>query len=97
MKKNSLSLGVLINIIGTFLLKGVSLFLLPVITRLLNTSDYGMMTVFNTWTALLAIVIGLQAYGSLTNARVEMDDDAYKAYMSNAILSVLSEILPWEL
>lgn len=67
----SLSKGALFQTIGKFLLEGITFFTAPIFTRILTPVDYGRISVYQTWQGLLVIFIGLQVYGSISNARIE--------------------------
>ncbi len=51
------------NILSTLLLRGISIFTMPLFSRLLGTSSYGVTQVYNTWVAVFAIVLTLQTQG----------------------------------
>ena len=60
--------------------KSISFITLPLFTRLLTTEQYGQVTVYNSWLAIITIFITLNlAYGSFSPAmmRFEKDRDGY--------------------
>ena len=74
--------------------KGISLITLPLFTRLLTTSQFGQVTVYQSWHAILTIFLTLNlAYGSFSTAMVKYEDDR-EGYISNieSICVVLSVV-----
>lgn len=79
------------NILGTLLLKGISIFTAPLFSRLLGTSGYGVTSIYSIMTGGIAIAFPLQTQGTLVNARVEYTEEAQNRYQSSVMtLSVLS-------
>lgn len=78
------------NILSTLLLRGISIFTMPLFTRLLGDRGYGVTQIYNTWTAVLAIVFTLQTQGTLVNARIEYPEEEQRRYQSSVMaLSLL--------
>lgn len=73
------------NILSTLLLRGISIFTMPLFTRLLGTGNYGISNVYATWTAAFAIVFTLQTQATLVNARVEYPLEEQKKYQSSVM------------
>ena len=73
------------NILSTLLLRGISIFTMPLFTRLLDNSGYGIIQVYNTWTAVLAIAFTMQTQGTLVNARMEYPEQEQRRYQSAAM------------
>ena len=86
-RKKSLSGGIVINLIATFGLRAIGIITAPITTRLLETSDYGSMSIFSTWVVISAIILGLQAHGTFNNARVKYETkEEYHRYCWNAMM-----------
>lgn len=78
------------NILSTLLLQGMSIITMPLFTRLLGDSGYGMTRIYNIWTSVLAIVFTVQTYNTLVNARMEYPLEEQRQYQSSVMaLSVL--------
>ena len=78
------------NILSTVLLRGISLFTAPVISRMLGTEGYGVVSVYTIWMGVASIVFSMQLHGTLVNARVEYGEDQQHKYQSSIMfLSVL--------
>lgn len=75
------------NILSTVLLRGISLFTAPVISRMLGTEGYGVVSVYTIWMGVASIVFSMQLHGTLVNARVEYSEDQQHKYQS-AIMSL---------
>ncbi len=85
-KKKSISLGVALNVVAAFALRGIGIITAPITTRLLSESDYGAMSIFSTWVAIATIVLGLQTYGTFINAKYKYNEKEYHQYCWNALL-----------
>lgn len=81
----SISAGIVINIIAVVLVKSVGIFIAPVMTRLLTTEDYGLYSIYNTWSNMIGTIAGLGVVGSLTNFRVKSDRNEYHKYCWNML------------
>ena len=45
--------------IGNIFNKGIAFLTIPIFTRILSTTDYGIVTTYNSWVSILSLVIGL--------------------------------------
>lgn len=61
--------------------KAISFLMIPILTRLLTTSDYGKVSTYAAWVSLMAYVIGMALEYSVRNAYVDYKADMDK-YMS---------------
>lgn len=60
--------------VGNLLNKGMSFFTVPIFTRMLNTSDYGIVTTYNSWIAILSMIIGFALHSGIRIAFVDYRD-----------------------
>lgn len=72
------------NFIGTFLLKAIAFITVPILTRIMEPSDYGIVSTYATYISFLGIVIGLSLNTASTNARIDFSD-RYNEYNSSVI------------
>ena len=78
------------NILSVILLNGISIITGPLFSRMLGTSGYGVLKIYNIWASVVAILFTLQTQGTLVNARVEYPEEEQKRYQSSVLfLSVL--------
>ncbi|WP_185966707.1 oligosaccharide flippase family protein [Clostridium sp. HBUAS56017] len=78
--------------VGTFLLRGISFFTIPLYTKVLgmNTSDYGINSVYLTYLAVATAIVGLGINSTLGVAKITFEKD-FDAYISSVLfLSTLS-------
>ena len=61
--------------IGNIFNKAMSLLLLPIFTRMLSTSSYGIVSTYNSWVNIAIIIIGLQSYLTLRSAYYDYKED----------------------
>ena len=78
------------NILSVVLLNGISIITGPLFSRMLGTSGYGVLKIYNIWASVVAILFTLQTQGTLVNAKVEYPEAEQKRYQSSVLfLSVL--------
>ena len=83
-KANSNKL-VLYNTISTILLYAITFFSAPLFSRLLGTTNYGVVQVYNTWVSFFVVILGLYTRGTLSIAKVNMDEDEFLRYQSSVL------------
>ena len=76
------------NFIGTFLLKSIAFISVPILTRIMSQSDYGMISTYATYISFLGMLIGLSLNTASTNARIDFAD-RYDDYNSSVIKASL--------
>ncbi len=80
----------LLNFLSNLLLRGISIISAPVFSRLLGTSGYGIVSVYNIWTRIFGVFLPMQSYQTIVNARVEFSEEDQKKYQSSIMaLSLL--------
>ena len=72
--------------IGNIFLKGCIFLTLPIFTRIMSTSDFGIYNTYIAYEGLLTAIIGLGFYGSIKNAKLDFDKD-FDKYVS-AIITI---------
>lgn len=83
-----------LNFLSNLLLRGISIFSAPVFSRLLGTSGYGIVSVYNIWTRILATLLPMQSHLTIVNAKVEYSEEEQKGYQSSIMtLSLLGFLL----
>lgn len=80
--------------IGNYLLKGLTFLTLPIFTRLMSKSDFGIYNTYFAYEAIVAILIGLALHSSLKNGKYKFKED-FKEYISSIILLVLLNFVLW--
>lgn len=78
--------------ISNVLLRSVSLITSPIFTRLLSTSDYGVVSNFQTWTQLISCITGLGLGTAIIRGKVEFGEDFKKFLSSVQALGFISAI-----
>ena len=71
--------------IGNILLKGCIFFSLPIFTRILSTSDFGIYNTYMAYEGIITAILGLGLYGTVKNAKLD-----YKEKFDEYLSSVLS-------
>ena len=73
-------------IIGQFLQKGILVLLLPILTRLLpTTEEYGILSLYNTWSVILGIIITLDLWASVNRAKFDYDNQQFNEFFSSTV------------
>lgn len=68
--------------IGNIFDKAVAFITVPIFTRMLSTSDYGVITTYLSWVSILTVVITLSLGNSIRTAVIDFKDDT-NGYMSS--------------
>ena len=55
------------TIVSSILLKGIGFITLPIFTRLLTTSEYGILSIYSSWVSLLSILLTFTVWGGVFN------------------------------
>lgn len=84
-------------IIGSFFNKGIAFFTVPIFTRLLSTTDYGIVTTYDSWVAITAMVVGFALHTGIRIAFVDYKEEIEDfmatvtsfTVMSGAVVSVI--------
>lgn len=69
-------------IVGNLLLKGVVFLSLPIFTRIMATSDFGVYNAYMAYEGIIAAIVGLGIYGSIKNAKFDFAD-SFEKYVSS--------------
>ena len=75
----------LLNFLSNLLLRGISIFSAPIFSRLLGTSGFGIVSVYNIWTRVLGVALPMQSSLTLVNARVEYPEEEQDRYQSSVL------------
>lgn len=82
---------VILNILATIILQGLSFITNPIFSRVLGTANFGVYSVFNTWSSLFGTVFTLQATGAIVIAKNKYPESEQAQYHSSVLsLAVLS-------
>lgn len=79
--KKALSAGLWYTI-SNVALRAISIITAPIFTRLLTTSDYGIVNIFTSWQNIFVIFIGLGLSYSIGRAKIDFSDD-FDGYLSS--------------
>lgn len=84
-KKKSVNKITLINLFSTVLLQGIAFISAPIISRLLGTEDYGIISIYTTWVSVAAIAFSGQTSSTLHLAMSEYPKEDQLKYQSSMI------------
>lgn len=90
-KSKSISRVLIWQIISQILLTGIATLTTPIFTRLLSQVEYGAFANYNSWVAIVGVVLSLQTAGSIVNAKAKYNVKNYMEYLSSIfVLSMVS-------
>ena len=72
-------------LVGNLFDKAIAFLTIPIFTRMLSTTDYGIVSTYISWVTILAIILGLSMETSIQTAYFEHDD--MNSYASSIVLS----------
>lgn len=75
----------LLYTVGNFFIKGVNFFTIPIFTRILTVNDYGVNSIYLTWSSILAIFMGLGIQGTIGSAKSNLNEKEYREYLSSTL------------
>jgi len=81
--------------LGNILIKGISFVTLPIFTRILSPSDFGIYNTYIAYEAIISIIISLGVYASINNAKIDFKDDFNKFVASVCNLFTMFFVLVW--
>ncbi|WP_207635891.1 oligosaccharide flippase family protein [Acetobacterium woodii] len=77
-------------LIGSLFNKGIAFFTVPIFTRLLSTSDYGIVNTYNSWIAILAMVVGFALHTGIRIAFIDYKDGMEDFLATTTTFTLLS-------
>lgn len=80
--------------VGNYLLKGLSFITIPIFTRIMSASDYGLYNTYLSYEALLFVIVGFSFHASLKNAKYKFDTK-FTAYVSSVVYIQLISLVCW--
>ncbi|MEH7095596.1 oligosaccharide flippase family protein, partial [Neobacillus vireti] len=76
--------------VGNYFLKGISIITIPIFTRLLSTSDYGLYNTYLSYESIIYIILGMALHSSVKNARYEFKGEIDSYISSVSLLAVFN-------
>ena len=75
---------------GSLFNKGMAFFTVPIFTRLLSTSDYGIVTTYNSWISILAMVVVFALHTGIRIAFVDYKEEMKDFMATTTTFTLLS-------
>ncbi|MGM0607603.1 MAG: oligosaccharide flippase family protein [Candidatus Muiribacteriota bacterium] len=75
--------------LSEFFLKGITFLTIPIFTRLLSTSDYGIVSLYHTWVAIFVIFFSISLRGSIGIAKTDFKNSYNQFVSSVTFLSII--------
>ncbi len=100
--RNTTKLSALLGSASVFTLASIinaaiPFFLLPILTRYLSPSDYGIVAMFQILTALALPLVGLSIYGAIRRQYFEREEIDLPVYIGNCLVLLLAATAVWAL
>ena len=89
--KNMQAVG--LYMIGNFFNKAISLIMLPILTRIMTTSEYGTLNTYLSWVSIFTVIVGLSLGTSYRTAVTDFKEDMPRYTSSMYGLSLVSAAL----
>ncbi|MFS1511131.1 lipopolysaccharide biosynthesis protein [Chengkuizengella sp. SCS-71B] len=80
-------------LIGNLFNKAIAFITIPIFTRLMSTSDYGIVNTYLSWVSILSLIVGLSLGNSLRSAYIDYKEDLEGYISSIFFLSLLNFII----
>jgi O-antigen/teichoic acid export membrane protein len=81
-------------VFSSFLTKGIALFTLPLFTRILTITEFGLVSYYLAIVPIIGTIATLNVVSSINIARNEFDQDSFKSYISFVtVLSTITTVL----
>lgn len=71
-------------LIGNLFDKAILFLTIPIFTRLMSTSDYGIVNTYMSWVSILSLVVGLSLGHSIRTAFIDFKEN-FEAYISSIL------------
>lgn len=72
-------------LVGNIFNKGIAFLTVPIFTRILSTSDYGIVTTYNSWIGIIAMLLGFALHMAIRSSFIDYKDKVDE-YLTSAIL-----------
>ena len=70
-------------LIGNIFNKGIAFLTVPIFTRILSTSDYGIVTTYNSWIGIVSMLLGFALHMAIRSSFID-----YCKYDSDYLFSI---------
>lgn len=77
-------------LLSTIILKAISFITIPLFSRLLTTSEFGIFSIYNTWASILTVILSLNLSYSIGRAKFDYPDDLDRYIGSMHLLSLIN-------
>lgn len=74
-------------LLGTLFNKGISFLIVPIFTRILSTTDYGIVTTYNSWVSIVGMILGFAMHMGIRAAFID-----YKEKIDDFVATTISFI-----
>ena len=86
MEKKKIASAGMLYLIATLFNKGIAFITVPIFSRLLTTSDYGIVTTFNSWVAILSVAISMSLYMAVRSSFQDYSEEKErKTFLSTVV------------
>lgn len=74
------------NILGPIILNGINFFTVPIFTRILGATNYGIFSLYMSYVSIMTIIVSLQSQGSIAPSSIHYkDENEQKKYLSSIL------------
>lgn len=76
--------------VSNALVRGVNFLTMPFLTRIMPDTEYGILTVYNSWLSILLAIVALNIYGGCFNAAMAKYDTKRERLLASSYLLILT-------
>ncbi|MGI6226643.1 MAG: lipopolysaccharide biosynthesis protein [Peptococcales bacterium] len=80
-------------LIGNLFNKAIAFFMVPIFTRLMSTTDYGIVNTYMSWVSILSLIVGLSLGSSIRSAYIDFKEDLDSYVSSIFFLSLINFVI----
>lgn len=75
-----------LNILSTALIAGINFITIPIFTRMLDTTGYGIVSIYTAWVQIFVVIIGLKVDGTIGSAQANLPKTEQDRYQVSILL-----------
>ena len=79
-------------LIGNIFNKGIAFLTVPIFTRILSTSDYGIVTTYNSWIGIVSMLLGFALHMAIRSSFIDYREKVDEYLTSTLLFTVVFSV-----
>lgn len=79
--------------VGSFFNKGIAFFTIPLFTRILSTTDYGIVSTYNSWVGIVTVLLSMTLYMAIRQSFIDYPDRVDEIHSTITIFITVVSLL----